>query len=274
MSVRRGILLLLAVTLLQSGCCGPCLAPCIPGVWPRPMAAEQPATQRSVGGDRVKPAPDADVVATLKGEAIHRKDVADGNALLGRVLGTLLEDFATERKVDATEAEITEQIRRLDEMERTEESRHRRQLEKLRAALAEAQNDYQRQTIAGNIKSLEETHAALQKMKPMREKYRLPEKERREMSRDVIRRYKINQAVWAEYGGRIIFQQFGPEPLDAYRKLLEEHQKKGTFKIVDPSMAEPFWSYIRDEKMHTFLDGPEAAKLMTTPWWAGPPPED
>ena len=45
---------------------------------------------------------------------------------------------------------------------------------------------------------------------------------RRDTARAMIRQWKLNSAVYRRYGGRIIHQQLGPEPLDAYRKYLEE----------------------------------------------------
>jgi hypothetical protein len=44
---------------------------------------------------------------------------------------------------------------------------------------------------------------------------------RRAMGRSMIRQWKLNRALYCEYGGRIIYQQLGPEPLGAYRRYLE-----------------------------------------------------
>lgn len=92
---------------------------------------------------------------------------------------------------------------------------------------------------------------------------------RREMGRAMIERWKLNQSIHARYGGRIIFQQFGPEPLDAYRRYLEERQAAGELEIHDPSMAEAFWRYFTDESKHDFYEtGSEAeSQALTTPPW-------
>ena len=45
---------------------------------------------------------------------------------------------------------------------------------------------------------------------------------RRKMGFAMIRQWKINKALYKTYGGRIIYQQLGPEPLDAYRQYFEE----------------------------------------------------
>jgi hypothetical protein len=85
--------------------------------------------------------------------------------------------------------------------------------------------------------------------------------------RAVVGSYKLHQALWRDFGGgRVIFQQFGPEPLDAYRRFLETAQKKEDFVIFDSTLAASFWEYFRDEH-RTFYDAAEAKRLMTTPWW-------
>lgn len=92
---------------------------------------------------------------------------------------------------------------------------------------------------------------------------------RRAMGRALIRQWKLNRALFEQYGGRIIFQQLGPEPLDAYRQYLEERQAAGDFKIHQRSLEEQFWRYFTDDSMHSFYaPGSEAeAQAFTTPPW-------
>lgn len=52
---------------------------------------------------------------------------------------------------------------------------------------------------------------------------------RRDLTQSMIKQWKVNRALFQQYGGRIIYQQFGPEPLDASRMLLEEKQQEGSF---------------------------------------------
>ena len=59
----------------------------------------------------------------------------------------------------------------------------------------------------------------------------LGEEMRQEMTPSMIRQWKSNRQLYREYGGRVIFQQFGPEPLDAYRRFLEEQQNAGAFEV-------------------------------------------
>lgn len=92
---------------------------------------------------------------------------------------------------------------------------------------------------------------------------------RREMARSMIRQWKLNRELYRQYGGRIIYQQLGPEPLDAYRQFLVERQRAGAFRIHDPAMEAAFWRYFNDESIHTFMEpgGVDEARAFTVPPW-------
>jgi heat shock protein HslJ len=92
---------------------------------------------------------------------------------------------------------------------------------------------------------------------------------RRQMGQAMIRQWKINKSLYEAYGGRIIYQQFGPEPLDAYRSYFEERQQAGDFSIDDPAMAESFWQYFSDDSKHDFMapGSDDAARAFAAPPW-------
>ena len=93
---------------------------------------------------------------------------------------------------------------------------------------------------------------------------------RAEIAAAFIRQWKINGALQRKYGGRIIFQQAGPEPLDATRRFLEAAQAAGDFAIADKALEKPFWAYYRDTARHSFYQpgSPEEAAAFKTPPWA------
>jgi len=90
---------------------------------------------------------------------------------------------------------------------------------------------------------------------------------RDEIAAAFIRQWKINRALYQQYGGRVIFQQGGPEPLDAYRKFLEAAAARGDFVIADPALADGFWRYYRDTARHAFMPAPATA-FSVPPWIA------
>ena len=82
---------------------------------------------------------------------------------------------------------------------------------------------------------------------------------RRDMARSMIRHWKLNLALYRQYHGRIIFQQLGPEPLDAYRQYLEERHAAGDFTIHQKAFEDEFWRYFTSDSMHDFYEpGSEA----------------
>ncbi len=93
---------------------------------------------------------------------------------------------------------------------------------------------------------------------------------RNEIAAAFIRQWKINGALYRQYGGRVIFQQGGPEPLDAYRQFLEQAQKRGEFLIVDRNLETGFWAYFRNDAIHAFMPAKAAASAFRMPPWERP----
>jgi heat shock protein HslJ len=92
---------------------------------------------------------------------------------------------------------------------------------------------------------------------------------RRQMARSLIDHWKLGRALYKQYGGRIIYQQLGPEPLDAYRKFLQEQQKAGAFAIEVLEYEADFWDYFINDTMHDFMEEgseDEASAFAVEPW--------
>ena len=216
-----------------------------------------------------------EIVARIHKKPVLRVDAPDGNALLGRVLQVLLDEFAKEKKVEVTREEIAAYNEKIAAgMQRSRKEWEVQVIslrEELRGDLAaetRKQKQKELETIEGILKSLA-AQDTFNREHPSEVK-----RAGEEVTSTVLRNYKINQALWKEYGGRVIFQQFGPEPLDAYRSLLLEHQKKGTFEILDKSFEQAFWKYVNDEAMHSFFPEEQARWAMTKAWWMEEPKSD
>lgn len=92
---------------------------------------------------------------------------------------------------------------------------------------------------------------------------------RHDMARSMIRQWKLNRSLHDQYGGRIIYQQFGPEPLDAYRQYLQERQAAGDFVIRQKDFEDRFWRYFTTDSMHDFYPSgsDEESQAFATPPW-------
>lgn len=92
---------------------------------------------------------------------------------------------------------------------------------------------------------------------------------RRNMARAMIRQWKVNKSLYQTYGGRIIYQQLGPEPLDAHRQYFEERQAAGDFSFENPTLEAQFWDYFINESRHEFMQsgGADELRAFKTPPW-------
>jgi hypothetical protein len=215
------------------------LAACGGGKQPSP--ADQPATPPADTAPRgAAAAGDAPLPAMVYGDA--RLPVAgevlgtvihtqDAEELQFVVLQKLTDRYAAEKGIDVTDAEKAAYI------------------EHMREALS--RNPNFSGPLPGNEESVEDKAA------------------REEIAAAFIRQWKVNRALYQQYGGRIIFQQGGPEPLDAYRKFLEESAARGDFTIANPHLDAGFWRYYRDDSIHDFFKpgSAEEAKAFADPPW-------
>jgi heat shock protein HslJ len=156
---------------------------------------------------------------------------ADAGEMREVIVTRLLEQYAAARGLEATEAEIDAFV---ENLERAEKSTA--------------------------LESEEELTA---------EEVAEIELNRRALGRSLVRGWKVNRDLYREYGGRIIAQQLGPEPLDAYRRFLEKQQREGAFAIHRKEFEAPFWRYFTDDSIHSFLEPgsrAEADAFEAAPW--------
>ncbi len=213
---------------------------------------------------------DKDVIAVVLGKKITVKDKA---RLDGLVFGTLMEKYARDNKIAATDAEIDAFVKKTEESEKRQQIRFEKDRKKLKAELKSPDlTERERKDKESRLQSIERILKSAREMKQQTqgmEEQLAPMK--RQMARNFITRWKINKALYAKYGGRVIFQQAGPEPVDAYRDFLKEQEKNGAFQILDKQYEAPFWRYFTDDALHNFYPNDEGAKFINTPWWTMEP---
>ncbi|NLB56847.1 MAG: hypothetical protein GX811_13995 [Lentisphaerae bacterium] len=129
-------------------------------------------------------------------------------------------------------------------------------------------SDPEREQMASHLNSIE---SILKTTREMKEQLRGMEEQmrfmKRQMAKQFVKSWKVNKALHQKYGGRVIFQQAGVEPLDAYRDFLREQENKGAFQILDKQYEDGFWHYFTNDAMHTFYEKEDGDKFINTPWW-------
>ncbi len=96
----------------------------------------------------------------------------------------------------------------------------------------------------------------------------------RDLPKNMVRSWKFDRALYAEYGGVVIFQQANPrEPVGAYRKWLEAHEQAGDFTIVNDAARAAFWEYFKRDWEGTNVEVHEPDPLGQ-PWWLRKPTDE
>lgn len=182
----------------------------------------------------------------------------------GIILGSLMEKYAAEQGIEPDESELQGY---LDAEKRFQESTRKIWEQERDAALkaldAEDIPDTERADLENQVTLLEDL---------LREDPREidPGQElaiRREIAHGMIKSWKVNQRLYEQYGGRVVFQQAGPEPLDAYRSFLEQHREAGSFSFSGPEVESSFWNYFTNDTLHMFFEPDQGRQAMHTPWW-------
>ena len=205
------------------------------------------------------------VIARVLDRDIRLSEQSDLN---GIILGALMERYA-EGFAKPTQADIaafvgsTEQHKtaRLKDWE-SERDELSRQLE------SDALSESERSIITSNFNKVDKR---LKMDAVFAEKAASAPEESRKINEQIaaafVRSWKVNLALYEQYGGRVIFQQAGVEPLDAYRLFLREQEAAGNFQILDKQYEASFWNYFTNDTMHSFYPADEGDKFMRTPWW-------
>ncbi len=176
-----------------------------------------------------EPAPASPLAATVLGEEIRTADAAE---MQHAIITRLFDRYAAEQGIEALDTEIDTFVENMQRGMAADKS------------LA-AENDL--------------TAEEMVQVSAMR----------RDMARSIIRQWKINRALYEKWSGRIIYQQMGPEPLDAYREFFEERQKAGDFTINEPAFVDEFWRYFNDDAIHSFMEpgSADAVGAFKMPPW-------
>ena len=216
---------------------------------------------------------DSNAIAVVLGKRITAKEAENCDGL---IFAALLARYAKEHKIEATEKEldtfVTNSEEKAEEL-RKEWVQERAELQaELKTSHLSDQDRKEKEARLHRVERFLEARRETQEGAKGMEKQRRSAK--REIARHFVESWNINKALYAKYGGRVIFQQGGPEPLDAYREFLKDEEKKGSFQILNKQYEASFWRYFTNDAMHTFYSKHEGTKFMNTPWWMMEAPED
>lgn len=214
--------------------------------------------------------PDAPLVAEVLGTKVHTRDPAEMQAV---IIGKLVDRYAADQGIEVEPEEIDaylDSLRRVAEQDRRRQEARREEL--TRKLESKTLSDAERQSLSSDLATLNEVLASLDGTARGATE---DQAARRQVATAFIRQWKINRALYRQYGGRIIYQQGGPEPLDAYRTFLQARERQGAFTILNPAFEAEFWKYFVTDSIHSFYPkgSQEEAQAFETPWWLLSTPE-
>jgi len=211
--------------------------------------------------------PGIPIAGKVLGTVVHTQDAEE---LRYVVLRQLTDRYADEKGIAVTQAEEEAYVRHvreaLDEDRRRQVSRRD---ELTRELAGGGLSEEERNKLTSELDAVNRFLAALGEAGPGAAEDPEETRARQQVAESFIRQWKINRALYQQYGGRIIFQQGGPEPLDAYRVFLEERQARGDFEILNKDLEAAFWRYYRTDSIHSFYrpGSKEEAEAFAVPFW-------
>jgi len=219
--------------------------------------------------------PEDSLAAKVLGTEVHTRDAEEMRYV---ILAKLLDRYAAEHDIAVGRGDIDAYVDSLQRIAEGERKRNEaRKAELTRKLNSGGLTGAEKQSLTSELDSLSELIATLAEGEGASAEEAEEEKEyREELATAFIRQWKINRALYRQYGGRVIFQQGGPEPLDAYRRFLEEQKEEGAFAIADKALEETFWDYFRNDAIHSFYP-PESGEEKTAfdiPWWLQDTPQE
>jgi hypothetical protein len=209
---------------------------------------------------------DVHIIAIVLGKKITIDKKGELNRL---VLGALLQQYAKENKLEPSDEELDAFFLRTEKTEKQYQDKIQadrvKLVEELKDSSLSDRDREQKASYLNNIESILKTAREMnEKMKGREEEVRSM---KRPMAQHIVKFWKTNKALYEKYGGRVIYQQGGVEPIDAYRNFLREQEKNAAFQFLDKKCEADFWDYFTNDTLHVFATKEEGVKLINTPWW-------
>jgi Trp operon repressor len=195
--------------------------------------------------------------------------------LEARIWGEVTGRVLKERGLEPTAAEVQELVSFMAAKRLGRLSEFRAQRDKLKRKLARSGLDpRERKRVEDHLATIEKLIAHEIEQRKLAETIpnyaEIQRRSAERVARVTVRQWNVNKALYEKYGGRVIFQQAGYEPVDAYRALIGEVRQRQAVEILDASFPAPFARMIKYLDMpHQYMPKEEADKYFKKPWWRG-----
>jgi hypothetical protein len=195
--------------------------------------------------------PNDPLVAEVLGTQIRTNSAEEMQSVINQ---HLFQAYAKQHDIQASQEEIDLYIAKIDQFMLEDREKDAAKIIEIEQQLeAISLSEEQRKQLKSNLDDLQrlQTQARMDEMMNGQQRQEVLEA-RQTFARAIIERWAINKALYKQYGGRILSQQLGPEPLDAMHEYLQGQKQKQNFIIYDQAMEAFFWAYFTDDTRHDF----------------------
>jgi hypothetical protein len=211
-------------------------------------------------------------LAVVFGKIVSAADLgSSGMTMLDLIWRDVGERYAKKNNLVVTDQECEAYEKWQDQAEEQNREKRKRELSNLELQL---KSENLSETKRSQLEEYRKTLLSLEAHDADLKKIPIPEETKREIKRRASRQWvtahKVYRAIYEQYGGKVAITAFGLYPIEARRKLIEEHIKVGDVRFLDSESEVQFWkSY---EKGGRFIA--EKNQIDFTPYWLKPIPKD
>ena len=213
-----------------------------------------------------------DRVATVTGVVITRDELAAApdasgeTRLLELIWPRIVGHFVARQGLAATPAEVEEVLAYDREFDRRDRAQRARKLEELDRRLAADSLGPEERT------RLEEFQATLQRLASFDlEHDRMSPQEREHLQAFLVpwvEMWKLNRAIYGQYGGVVALTEFGPWPQGARAALIADYERQGLLEFADAGLRERVYAILQQPP--SMVVPPD--RVDFTPYWKRPIP--
>ena len=216
----------------------------------------------------------AEEIARVIGVAVDRSELsaagegplAELGTLYDRVWTAVSKHYIEQYGLGATGEEMAEVQGYEREFERRDHAQRARKLEELDRQLAGGGLE-----LAERVRA-EEFRAVLTRLAQSdRERDRAPPPDPAGQAMQQVQwieSWKMNRAMYAQFGGVVALTRFGPFPHDARLALLEDYERRGLLQFSDAQLREQLFALLATRPRMTLAP----AEVDFTPYWKKPIP--
>ncbi len=220
---------------------------------------------QAYGNDSASSPSSEEVFAVVNGKDIVSKDRRHAAALVWRAL---MDGYARGQQIQVLDEEIDSFMQAMQKMQ----EKHEKEFQEQKVQLEKELED---KTLTEEQRKQKQEHlSVLENILDMdrKEKMEVSEEQMleamKDMGKHIVLQWKINLALYRQYGGRVIFQQAGFEPFDAYKQFLQEQVSSGGLRFTNKELEKEFWIPFSKEPAKHFIVAEDKVEYeLATPWW-------